>query len=371
MLTPEKLRQICPMPGARALELLPLLAAAMVEFKITSRTRAAAFLAQCGHESIDFKVWTENLNYSASGLLKTFGKYFNVATANTYARNPRMIANRVYANRMRNGAEQSGDGWRYRGRCPIQATGKEMYEWLSEALGLDLVNNPDLLLEPKTGLRAACAIFAVNKRCNQLADQLTGTGDAVDLARFDRTTKAINGGLNGAADRRARYKRALAVLTKNFTLKPSSSDAASSPTKAVKPDVKCPNPNCNYSAAPPVCTKCGTLVADGAANSATNESGSATNTVQPTEGSASASVKDFTKKYLVHTPTDSVKNIFFVICARIASTATALWNFGFTGRALLFLIAFAAIVPVVIAVTYYRPRLIDWGKQIWDGSFGE
>lgn len=327
MLTVEQLRRICPMSDKRATELHPHLVSALIEFKITTRTRVAAFLSQCGHESLDFSVWTENLNYSASGLLRTFDKYFNHSTAQTYARNPRMIANRVYANRMRNGSEQSGDGWRYRGRCPIQATGKEMYEWLSERLYLDLVNNPDLLLEPKNGLRAACAIFAVNKCCNEIADTLAGTGDAVDLAKFDRTTKKINGGTNGATDRRTRYIRALKALPAGFSLSPVAAAPAAASTEPSKP------------------------VEDSAA--------------------ARASVKDFTKKYLIHTPTDSVKNIFFVIVARITSTATALWNFGFSGKALLFLIVFAAIVPIVIAFVYYRPRLVDWGKQLWDGFFGE
>ena len=337
MLTVEQLRRICPMPGARAAALLPLLIAAMIEFKITTRTRVAAFLSQCGHESLDFSVWTENLNYSASGLLRTFGKYFNVSTAQTYAGNPRMIANRVYANRMRNDDERSGDGWRYRGRCPIQATGKEMYEWLSEKLNLDLVNNPDLLLEPKNGLRAACAIFAVNKRCNEIADTLAGTGDAVDLARFDRTTKKINGGTNGAADRRTRYIRALKALPAGFSLR---SEVAIETQPSENP-AKTPTDN-------------------------NSDSLITTATEKP-----SSSVKDFTSKYLKHTPADSAKNIFLVVIARITAAATALWNFGFTGKTLLFLIVFAAIVPIVIAVVYYRPRLVDWGKQLWDGFFGE
>lgn len=320
MLDVSQLRKICPMSERRAAELLPDLVAAMREFGITSRVRVAAFLAQCGHESLDFSVWAENLNYSAAGLLKTFGKYFSISQAETYARNPKMIASRVYANRMGNGSESSNDGWTYRGRCPIQATGKDMYRWLSEKLGIDLVANPDLLLEPRNGLRAACAIFALNKNCNKLADALSGLGDPVDTAKFDRLTKAINGGLNGAVDRRQRYRRALAALPEDFTLE-EAKPAENKPVEAA--------------------------------------------------ATASTSVKDFTKKYLSHTPTDSVKNIACVAGARCAACVTGVWNLGAHGKFLTVLIVLCVVVPVVYAVWYYRDRIKDWGTQIFEGFTGE
>ena len=324
MLEIAQLRKICPMSERRAAELLPLLIAAMQEFGITSRTRVAAFLAQCGHESIDLSVWVENLNYSAAGLLKTFGKYFSISQAETYARNPRMIASRVYANRMGNGSEKSQDGWKYRGRCPIQATGYDMYEWLARTLKLDnLLFNPDLLLEPGNGLRAACAIFALNKKCNQLADKLSGLGDPVDTAKFDRITKAINGGLNGAIDRRQRYRRALQVLPKDFSL------------EVVPPAVP------------------------------------ATGTTPQPAAAASTSVKDFTKKYLNHAPTDSVKNIACVAGSRCVASATAAWNTGVQGKLLTVLIVLCVVAPASYAVWFYRDRLRDWVTQIFEGVYGE
>lgn len=104
-------------------------------------------LGQAHHESGGFKVAYENLNYSHKGLLITFKKYFNHDTANQYARHPDMIANRVYANRMGNGNEASGDGWKYRGRGSLQLTGKNNYIAFGEYLGVDLLDNPDLVAE--------------------------------------------------------------------------------------------------------------------------------------------------------------------------------------------------------------------------------
>lgn len=192
---------------------MPILNAAMQEFEITSRKRACAFLAQCGHESLDFTVWTENLNYSADRLGEVFEKYFpTVELASSYARKPQAIASRVYAGRMGNGDERSGDGWKYRGRGPIQATGREMYGWLENELNLPLLEKPELLLDPQHGMRAAAVIFAVKKDCNALCDRLSGTGEGLDLAQFDRISRRINGGNNGQADRRERYKRALKFI---------------------------------------------------------------------------------------------------------------------------------------------------------------
>jgi putative chitinase len=119
------------------------LKAAATYFKLTP-VRAAHFFAQTGHECGHFKVYSENLNYSASGLLKTFSKYFPTEEfAETYARQPIKIANRVYANRMGNGPESSGDGWKYRGRGALQLTGKSNYKGFS-----DYMKRPNILTTP-------------------------------------------------------------------------------------------------------------------------------------------------------------------------------------------------------------------------------
>ena len=109
------------------------------KYEINTVNRAAGFLAQCGHESVGFTVLKENLNYSAEGLNKTFKKYFpTVESAQPYARNPEKIANKVYANRMSNGDEASGDGYRFRGRGAIQLTGRDNYSQFAKAVGLTL-----------------------------------------------------------------------------------------------------------------------------------------------------------------------------------------------------------------------------------------
>ena len=117
----------------------------LAKYGVTTPRRQAMFLAQLDHES-GLKPISENFNYSASALLRVFGKYFTPALAVEYERKPEKIANRVYANRMGNGDECSGDGWKYRGRGFIQTTGKTNYKLLSMHTGIDYVNNPDLLL---------------------------------------------------------------------------------------------------------------------------------------------------------------------------------------------------------------------------------
>jgi putative chitinase len=170
---------------------------AMAEFRINSAARQSAFIAQLAHESSELRTLQENLNYSANGLMRTFPKYFNAATAGEYARQPRRIANRVYANRMGNGNEASGDGWKHRGMGPIQLTGKDNHGRCGDALGLDLRNNPELLLEPEVGARAAAWFWSSNG-LNELADR----GD------FRLITKRINGGYNGLEDRLAYWAKA-------------------------------------------------------------------------------------------------------------------------------------------------------------------
>jgi putative chitinase len=157
----------------------------------------AEFLGHVGHESARLSQIHENLNYSSSALIATFGKYFSLGEESIYARKPQAIANRVYANRMGNGPEESGDGWRYRGKGLIQITGKENHQKCGEALGLDLIENPDLLLEPEYAALSAGWYWHSRN---------------LDGKDMRASTKAINGGMNGYADRIAIYEAALKVL---------------------------------------------------------------------------------------------------------------------------------------------------------------
>lgn len=233
----EQLKAIClTLPAQSARVYLPFLVAAMIEFGITTRKRATAFLAQLGHESIDLKAWSENLNYSASGLLRIFPRYFNQTQATEYARSPQRIANRVYANRMGNGNEFSGDGYKYRGRSPTHLTGKDNYARAGRALGLPLVEQPELAERAEIGFRIA-GWFWKSNGLNELADGLTGSGDAADIAQFDKLTRRINGGQNGQADRRQRYQRARRELPADYALRraapapaPATISAPSSPS---------------------------------------------------------------------------------------------------------------------------------------------
>jgi len=170
-------------------------------YGINTDLRLAHFLGQIEHES-NFKPISENLNYSSEGLLKTFPKYFTSLMAIQYKRQPERIANRVYANRMGNGNEQSGEGWKYRGRGFIQITGKENYFRLSNDTDIDCLKNPDLLLQEENAMVSA-VWFWKSKGLNKFAD----ADDIISI------TKRINGGLNGLQDRKnkiAKWKIALA-----------------------------------------------------------------------------------------------------------------------------------------------------------------
>lgn len=171
--------------------------------EINTSLRLCHFLAQIIHESGHFKYKSENLNYSANALKSVFCKYFKTdAIANEYARKPEKIANRVYANRMGNGDEASGDGWKYRGRGLIQLTGKCNYDACGKAIGLDLINNPDLLTESaEASVLAACWFWNKNN-LNQFADK----DDIVTI------TKRINGGTNGLEDRKSNLAKAKCEL---------------------------------------------------------------------------------------------------------------------------------------------------------------
>jgi putative chitinase len=186
-------------------------AAACQEFGIKTPQRIAGFLSQCAHESGGFERLQENLNYSADGMAGIWPKRFAVMgpdgkpakkdgknQPNKFAlalhRKPEMIANVVYSSRMGNGPTESGEGWLYRGRGLKQLTGKDNHRACSAGLGVDLVANPDLLLEPIYAARSAAWFWATNN-CNKFAD----AGDIEGL------TKKINGGLIGIEDRKKRY----------------------------------------------------------------------------------------------------------------------------------------------------------------------
>jgi putative chitinase len=168
---------------------------------LNTKLRLAAFIAQTAHESGSYCVAVENLNYSDTGLLKIFSKYFNATNVHDYARNPQKIASRVYANRLGNGPEDSGDGWNYRGRGFIQITGKENYTKCGKSLGIDLIANP-AYLETIEGAMMSAKWFWESNNLNEWADK----PDFVTL------TKRINGGVNGLMERREFYDRAMIVL---------------------------------------------------------------------------------------------------------------------------------------------------------------
>ena len=159
-------------------------------YGINTKLRIAHFMAQIEHES-GLKPISENLNYSAKGLMQTFGKYFDTSESLLYARKPEKIANRVYANRMGNGDEKSGEGWKYRGRGFIQITGKYNYIMLSKDTRINFLDNPDLLLTEANSLISALWFWNKNK-LNLLADKNDIEG----------ITKVINGGNNGLKHRK-------------------------------------------------------------------------------------------------------------------------------------------------------------------------
>jgi len=169
------------------------------KFQINTPLRLAHFLAQCGHESGGFRVTQENLNYSAKGLAGIFKKYFPTeAAATPYARQPQKIANKVYANRMANGSEASGDGYKFRGRGYIQLTGRDNYTQFGKAIGEDIASNPDVVSSNYALLSAAW--FWSKNGLNKLADG--GATDAVVTS----ITKRVNGGTIGLADRIKHFK---------------------------------------------------------------------------------------------------------------------------------------------------------------------
>jgi putative chitinase len=169
------------------------------KFNITNNLRLAHFLAQCSHESANFALVHENLNYSAKGLLSVFGKYFPTeALAKQYERQPEKIGSRVYANRMGNGDEASKEGYKFRGRGYIQLTGKDNYKLFGDFIGEDLISNPDLVA---TKYPLTSAAFFFNK--NKLWD-ICDKGATEEVVKL--VTRRVNGGTIGLDDRIAKFK---------------------------------------------------------------------------------------------------------------------------------------------------------------------
>lgn len=190
-----------------------------VEFEINTEQRVAAFLAQTAHESGGYTMLTENLNYRAATLAACWpnrfaelgpnkkpkrdakGALIPTKVALSIEKKPELIANMVYSSRMGNGPPQSGEGWKYRGRGLKQLTGKDNYKRCGDALNLDLVNNPDLLLEPMPAARSAGWFWKVNN--------LSPLADASDIKGM---TKKINGGFIGLEARQALFDKIMAAI---------------------------------------------------------------------------------------------------------------------------------------------------------------
>lgn len=165
------------------------------KFNINTPLRLAHFLSQCSHESGNFKVVNENLNYSADGLKKVFTKYFPGNLAESYAKQPEKIASRVYGSRMGNGDEGSKEGYKFRGRGFLQLTGKDNYDAFDKLVDENVVENPDLV-STKYPLLSAAWFF---QRCLTKCD--LGATDAA----IESVTKCVNGGTNGLSDRKKHF----------------------------------------------------------------------------------------------------------------------------------------------------------------------
>ena len=175
--------------------------ATFAKYDISTPKRQAAFIGQCGHESNSFKVLEENLHYSAQSLMRVWPSRFDQATADKYANNPEMIANKVYGGRADLGNSQDGDGWKFHGRGVIQLTGRSNYQVCGDALGQPFTTQPELLLEPEWACMSA-GWFWNKKGLNALAE-------AEDWTTM---TKRINGGTLGLDDRVNRIHKAMDIL---------------------------------------------------------------------------------------------------------------------------------------------------------------
>ena len=198
MVNSEQLKQLHIGP-----EWVDALNATFERFDISTPLRQAAFIGQAGHECGNFRILEENLNYRAETLMKVWPRRFpTLEFAKQYERNPKKIANSVYANRMGNRDEASGDGFRFRGRGAFQTTGHSGYYHAGQALGEDFVMNPDLVATP-TYAALTAGFFWDTHKLNQYAD----TQD------YKTMTKKINGGFIGLADREKHIRDALSVMS--------------------------------------------------------------------------------------------------------------------------------------------------------------
>ncbi len=205
-LTEQQLLQILPKARPVAGIFLPAINRAALRWKIDNRVRMAAFLAQIGHESGQLRSLVENLNYSAEALVRTWPSRFTPKNAGAYARQPEKIANKVYSGRMGNGPEDSGDGWRFRGRGLLQVTGRTNYRAAGAGLGLPLEDQPELLEQAEHAAQSAGWWWATH-----------GLNELADAGRFQDIGSIINTGQpgrvpHGAAERKALYDLALRVL---------------------------------------------------------------------------------------------------------------------------------------------------------------
>jgi putative chitinase len=204
LITPQQLKAMIP-TNQFIDDWCGALNAVLPDYEIDTPERIAMFVAQCGHESMDFRVLKENLNYRWESLRRVFPKYFPTdALAQEYASKPNKqeaIANRVYANRMGNGPESSGDGYRYSGRGLIQLTGKNNYSSFARSTGMNLDEVRDYLLTFEGAVKSACWFW----------DE-TGLNTWSDQNDVKTVTRRINGGFHGLEDRENRYNRNIAIL---------------------------------------------------------------------------------------------------------------------------------------------------------------
>lgn len=195
----EKIKSIIPVSTYNELP------SVMEKFSINTAIRLSHFLGQASHESSDFARTIENLNYSESNLISLFGKHFTSETAKEYAHNPEKIANHLYASRMGNGGDGSGDGWKYRGRGYFQCTGKDNYISFSKVIPEDILANPDLVASKYPLLSAAN--FWNSHKLNSIADL------GHDIDTITKITKIINGGTIGLDKRIIEFNKFYTLLS--------------------------------------------------------------------------------------------------------------------------------------------------------------
>lgn len=214
MIDTKELMQL-GVPQALAREWEGPLISTMAAHKINTVRRTAAFVAELIHESNGFRTLEENLNYSASALVRLWPKRFSKLLAEQFGRvdgpgghaaNKEMIAAIAYGDRMGNGGVDTLDGWRFRGRGPIQLTGRANYLACGDAIGVDLIHHPEKLLEPVVGAMAAGWFWSEGNTTGKSLNAFA------DIGEIDRISKAINGGTNGMEHRRSLYEQALRVL---------------------------------------------------------------------------------------------------------------------------------------------------------------